>query len=134
MARLILDTSVLVDAEHQEAAALDKLLGDEDDVAIAAITAAELAVGVDLAEGERRAKRQAFVAALLEAVSVESYDLEVAQAHGALLAHIRRSGRPCGAHDLIIAASARGREVVSGDVDGFSDLPGVTVHTGGGER
>jgi predicted nucleic acid-binding protein len=28
----------------------------------------------------------------------------------ALLAHVRRTGRPCGAHDLIIAATARATE------------------------
>jgi tRNA(fMet)-specific endonuclease VapC len=105
------------------------LLGDEDDVAIAAISVAELGVGVELANGKRRRGREAFVAAVLEAISVEAYDLDVARAHSALLAHTRRAGTPRGAHDLIIAATARarGREVVSGDVDGFAGLPEVTV-------
>lgn len=98
-------------------------------MAIAAISVAELAVGVELANEERRAKRVAFVAAVLDAVSVETYDLDVAQAHGALLAHTRRSGQPRGAHDLMIAATARarGREVVTTDSGGFAELPGVTV-------
>jgi tRNA(fMet)-specific endonuclease VapC len=130
---LILDTTVLVDAERQGAAVLGELVGDEDDVAIAAISMAELLVGVELADGKRRAKREAFVAAVLEAVSVESYDLDVARAHGALLAHTRRSGRPRGAHDLIIAATARarGREVVSADQDGFAELPEVVLREAG---
>jgi tRNA(fMet)-specific endonuclease VapC len=120
---------VLIDAERGKAAKLDELVGDEDDVAIAAITVAELSVGVELANEERRARRTAFVAAVLEAVSVEPYDIDVARAHGALLAHTRRSGRPRGAHDLIIAATARtrDREVVSTDSGGFGDLPGVAV-------
>jgi tRNA(fMet)-specific endonuclease VapC len=119
----------LVDAEREGGAVLDRLVGDEDDVAIAAITVAELAVGVELADEKRRAKRAAFVAAVLGAVSVEAYDVEVAQAHGALLAHTRRSGQPRGAHDLIIAATARARdrEVVSADMGGFADLPEVSV-------
>jgi tRNA(fMet)-specific endonuclease VapC len=105
------------------------LIGDEDDVAIAAITAAELTVGVELAAGKRRQGREAFVAAVLGAVSVEAYDLDVARVHGALLAYARRSGRPRGAHDLIVAATARarGREVVTADLDGFADLPEVSV-------
>lgn len=105
------------------------MIGDEDDVAIAAISAAELIVGVELANEERRVERKAFVAAILETISVEVYDLDVARAHGALLAHARRSGRPRGAHDLIIAATARARdrEVVSADVDGFADLPEVAI-------
>lgn len=120
---------MLVDAERQGAAVLGELVGDEDDVAIAAISVAELLVGVELADGKRRVEREAFVAAVLEAISIESYDLDVARAHGALLAHTRRSGRPRGAHDLIIAATARARrrEVVSADEDGFAELPEVAV-------
>jgi tRNA(fMet)-specific endonuclease VapC len=129
LARLILDTTVLVDAEREGLAALEALVGDSDDVAIAAITAAELAVGVELADGKRRKTREAFVAAVLEAIAVEDYDLDVARAHGALLAHTQRDGRPRGAHDLIIAATARARsrEVVSADLDGFAGLPEVAL-------
>ncbi len=102
-------------------------------MAIAAVTAAELWVGVEFASGKRRAARGAFVSAVLEAVSVEAYDLDVAQAHAALLAHTRPAGQPRGAHDLIIAATARARsrEVLSGDVDGFIDLPEVALRTPG---
>lgn len=123
---MILDTTVLVDAERG-LSALDAVIGDEDDVAIAAITVAELLFGVELTEGDRRRKREAFVGAVLEAVSIEPYDVEVAEAHAALLAHARRTGRPRGPHDLIIAATARARKraVVSGDIGGFSDLPDV---------
>jgi tRNA(fMet)-specific endonuclease VapC len=111
---------------------LDEWIGDEDEVAIAAITVAELVVGVELADGRRRRKREAFVAAVLETTSVEAYDLDVARAHGTLLSHARRSGRPRGAHDLIIAATARARdrEVVSADLDAFADLPEVAVRGG----
>jgi tRNA(fMet)-specific endonuclease VapC len=125
---------VLVDAERGGAAALDELVDDEDDVAIAAVTAAELAVGIELASGKRRDRRRGFVTAILEAVSIEPYDLDVAWAHAALLAHTRRSGRPRGAHDLIIAATARARDrkVVSADVGGFGDLPGVEVKSQAG--
>jgi tRNA(fMet)-specific endonuclease VapC len=123
---------VLVDAEREGAEALERLVGDEDDVAIAAISAAELTVGVELADEKRRPAREAFVAAVLEAVSIEAYDLAVAQAHSALLVHARRSGRPRGAHDLIVAATARARkrEVVSADLDGFAGLPEVMLRGG----
>jgi tRNA(fMet)-specific endonuclease VapC len=109
--------------------ALSAAIEDADDVAIAAITAAELKVGVQMARGGRRGKRERFVSAVLEAVSVEPYDLEVAEAHAVLLAHVRRAGTPRGAHDLIIAATARarGREVVSSDRTGFAELPGVSI-------
>lgn len=128
MARLILDTSVLVDAERG-GSVLDAAVGDDDDVAIAAVTVAELRLGVRLAKGRRREKRELFVAAVLDAVSVEIYDLEVADVHADLLAHVRRAGDPRGAHDLMIAATAaaRRRTVLTLDRGGFADLPGVTV-------
>jgi tRNA(fMet)-specific endonuclease VapC len=66
---------------------------------------------------------------VLAVLPVEPYDLEVARSHAVLLAHTRRTGRPRGTHDLIIAATAaaRRREVVSDDVSGFEDLPGVAL-------
>jgi len=126
VARLILDSTVLVAAERR-GDQLASLLADDDDVAIAAVSAAELLVGVDLAGASQREERRTFVEDVLAALPVEAYDLEVARAHAALLAHVRRSGRPRGSHDLIIAATAvaRRRNVVSDDVSGFEDLPGV---------
>lgn len=130
MARLILDTTVLVAAEREPVArALDELIEAEDDVAIAAVTAAELLVGVELADRRRRPGRRRVVERLLAAVPVEDYDLDVAREHASLLAHVRRSGRPRGAHDLLIAATAaaRGRTVITADASGFESLPGVDV-------
>src|SRR5579859_4665769 len=126
MARLILDTTVLV-ASERSGRHLDGLVGDDDDVVIAAITAAELLVGVHLADDARRARRASFVEAVLTAIPVEDYDLDVARAHAELLAHVRRTGRPRGAHDMLIAATAAAthRTVVSADAQAFSDLPGV---------
>lgn len=105
------------------------MVGDEDDVAIAAVTAAELLVGVELADDRRRSARQAFVGSLLSSLPVEPYDFEAARSHAALLAHTRRSGRARGAHDLLIAATALAcrRTIVTADGAGFADLPGVSV-------
>lgn len=118
----------MVDAERG-GSSLGDAIDDSADVAVAAVTVAELKVGVRLAKGGQRAKRERFVAAILEAVSVEPYDLDVAEAHAALLAHVRQTGTPRGAHDLIIAATARARarHVVSSDQSGFLDLPEVSV-------
>jgi len=43
---------------------------------------------------------------VLETFPVEPYELDTAEAHGRLLAHVHRSGTKRGAHDLIIAATA----------------------------
>jgi tRNA(fMet)-specific endonuclease VapC len=128
VARLILDSTVLIGAERSRRS-LNRTIADEDDVAIAAVTAAELLVGVELADEEHRAARSAFVRSVLDTVPVEDYDLHVARAHAALLAHVRRTGRPRGAHDLVIAATAvaRDRAIISADSAAFADLPGVAV-------
>ena len=112
---------------------LDRLIADNDEPAIAAITAAELGVGVELATGRRKLNRQAFVEDLLEVLPVIAYDIDVARAHTTLLAAVQRAGRPRGAHDLIIAATAlaAARTVVTADRTGFDDLPGVVVRSPG---
>lgn len=124
----MLDTTVLI-AVERGTSVIDSVVQDEDDVAIAAITAAELLVGVHRAQGEHAASRRAFVESLLSGIGVEPYDLEVARAHAELLAHTRTAGRVRGTHDLIIAATARARSrtVVTADANGFEDLPRVSV-------
>jgi tRNA(fMet)-specific endonuclease VapC len=129
LARLILDTSILIEAERGEGELLETL-DDVDDVAIAALTVAELRVGVRLTKGRRqRAAHELFLASVLDAISIEPYDLEIAETHAQLMVHVRGAGTPRGAHDLIIAATAaaRGREIVTLDRRGFADLPGVAV-------
>ena len=109
------------------------MIGDEDDVAIAAVTAAELLVGVETADERHRAPRLRFVEEVLSALAIEDYDLEVARVHAGLLAHGLRAGTHRGAHDLLIAATAaaRGREVVTADPRSFLNLPGVRVREAG---
>lgn len=126
MARLIIDTTLLV-ATERDRRRLDGMVADDDDVVIAAITAAELLVGVHLADDAHRPGRAAFVEEVLHTIPTEDYDLDVARAHAELLAHTRSAGRPRGAHDLIIAATARStaRIVVSADATAFTDLPNV---------
>lgn len=125
MARLILDTSVLIAAERQDLDLRD-LLADEDDIAVAAVTVAELLLGVTLAPPARRGAREGWVNVLLALLPVEAYDAEAARAHAALLAHVRSTGMHPGAHHLMIAAVAvrSDREVLTRDRRGF-DLPGV---------
>ncbi|MGH2727863.1 MAG: PIN domain-containing protein, partial [Actinomycetota bacterium] len=106
-----------------------ELVGSRDDVAIAAITVAEMLLVVELAEGRHRRARQTWVEAVLSTFYVEDYGVDVARVHATLLGHVRRSGRPRGAHDLIVAATsiATDRMVVTLDRADFTDLPGVNV-------
>ena len=124
----MLDTSVLVAAEERRRA-LDDAIDDDDDVSIAAVTAAELWVGVELADSRRRTRRGTFVEQVLATIPVEDYDLDTARVHAGLLADARRQGRPRGAHDLLIAATAiaRGRTLVTFDRSGFEGIEGLTL-------
>ena len=134
MSLVLLDTTFLIDAERGSGD-LDAVLDDEDDVAVAAITVAELVVGVELASPGHRDQRRAFLDDLVTSLPVIPYDLTVAQEHAVLLTAVKRAGRPRGAHDLLIAATARAtqRSVVTSDANAFDDLPGVEVrsHRGG---
>ena len=126
--RLILDTNVLIAYER---GAIDRAAFDEDELAIASISVAEYRVGIELAgTPERAADRARALAAITSVIDVMDYTAATAAHHGRLLAHVRRSGTPRGAHDLIIAAHAAetGRTVVSADAKArFNDLPGVAA-------
>ena len=123
---MILDTAALIALERADPASGDAI-DDEADVAIAAVSAAELLVGVELADDAHRDRRRDFVEGVLERVQMLPFDLTVARHHAHLLAHVRRVGRPRGAHDLQIAAtaSATDRVVITTDQTAFMDLPHV---------
>ena len=137
MSLLLLDATFLIDAERRgldlggwfHTTHLEDAIEDDDDVAIAAVTLAELLVGVKLASGKRRAARQAYVNEVVGSVAIIAYDIGVAVEHSELLATVRKVGRPSGAHDLLIAATARAthRTIVRADLGAFVDLPGVAT-------
>jgi len=129
VARLILDTGVLIAGARGR---LDMAaLADTDDVALPAVAVAEYRAGTLLdAEPGRAAAQRAFVDELLQVVPIHDYDRTVAEHHAALLAHVRRMGSRGGAHDLIIAATARAtdRMVLTADERAsFGELPDVEV-------
>jgi tRNA(fMet)-specific endonuclease VapC len=128
--RLLFDTTYLVDAERA-GDELDTVIEDDDDVAISAVTIAELRVGALLAPRRRKASRSAYVEDIIATIPVLGYDLEVAEAHAELLVEVRSQGKPRGAHDLMIAATARAfdRTIISADSTAFRDLPGVEVRS-----
>jgi predicted nucleic acid-binding protein len=124
--RLILDTNVLIAYER---GTMDRSSLDDDELAIASISVAEYRVGIELADSaERAAERARALASITSAVDVLDYTQATAAYHGRLLAHVRRSGTPRGARDLIIAAHAAqtGRTILSRDARArFGNLPGV---------
>ena len=127
---LILDSGLLIDVERGRIRPAE-LHEDDEDVAIAAVSAAELLTGVVLADENHRDRRRELVENLLGTFTVVDYNVAVARVHANLLAHVHRAGTPRRAHDLIIAATAAatGRILVTGDKQArFDDLPDVTVN------
>ena len=129
MARVILDTGVLVAVVRRRVSG--DVVSGTDDVALPAIAVAEFLTGVELdPDPERRAAHRTFLDDVLRVVPVADYTAQTAVHHAALLAHTRRTGRPRGPHDLIVAATARatGRVLVTTDGKAdFGDMPELSV-------
>lgn len=126
MERVILDSGVLVAGARGK---VDVARGI--DVAVPTIVIAEYLAGVLLdLDVSRQAAQRAFLDDVLAVVPICDYDRSVAEHHAALLAVVRRDGRTRGAHDLIIAATARATERTLWTTDKrarFDELPGVTA-------
>ncbi|MCC6627917.1 MAG: PIN domain-containing protein [Chloroflexi bacterium] len=130
MAQLI-DTSVFISLERRSlpVSALVAAVADEP-IAVAAITASELLVGVLRADmPARRLRRGAFVSEVLAALPVLAFDLQVARVHAALWVELLTAGQMIGAHDMQIAATAlaHGYAVVTANRRDFDRIPGLVV-------
>jgi len=128
---LMLDASVLVAAERH-ALSLGALLRSvaTEPVGIAALTASELLHGCHrAADPGTRARRFAFVEALLDRVPVYAFGLAEARRHADLWAGIAREGSLIGAHDMIIGATAlaRGHALATLNEREFRRLPGLRL-------
>jgi tRNA(fMet)-specific endonuclease VapC len=105
---VMLDSSVLIAAERG-GIRLEPFLNSQGEapVGIAAVTASELLHGCHRATDPGvRARRFAFVDALLARVPVLPFGLAEARRHAELWAHLAREGTMIGAHDLLIGATA----------------------------
>jgi tRNA(fMet)-specific endonuclease VapC len=129
VARLTLDACALIDG-YRKRLDLDEIT-TTDNVAIPAVVVAEYLQGVVLTPDRDRAERQrTFLAETLRVAPILDYDRRVADHHSELLAHVHRIGSPRGAHDLIIAATARATDRIVLTTDArarFDELPGVEV-------
>jgi tRNA(fMet)-specific endonuclease VapC len=132
MARLI-DTSVFIEEERRRTPVpdlLDRLGGTE--IALAAITASELLVGVHRAAPEaRRIQRETYVEQVITNIPTIAFDVNIARVHARLAADMRSSGLPIGEHDLQIAATALalGYEVLTMNLRDFRRVPGLQVQS-----
>jgi tRNA(fMet)-specific endonuclease VapC len=127
---LIVDTNVFIAYEKSGAAIDLDARHPNEEVCISAIIVSELLVGVHRANTEeRRTQRAKFVEGILMHVRVLDFTTDVAKIHAAVQADLSNRGVPIGAHDLIIAATAKRYDfsVLTDNVDEFRRVPGLNV-------
>lgn len=128
---VLIDASVLIDHERRRADLSSRLQGrEEEEFFISVVTASELLHGVHRAEeASVRARRSAFVEAVLERFPLLSVELGTARAHARLWADLAAAGRVIGAHDLWLAATclAHGLTLATGNLREFERVPGLEV-------
>jgi tRNA(fMet)-specific endonuclease VapC len=114
----LLDTTVFIELERavrrlppgtamtEVSRRLEGQLGPDEEVGIAAITAAELLHGVHRATPEHRPRREAFVEAVLAAFPPLPFGLLAARSHARIWAELAATGQDVGPHDRLVAATA----------------------------
>jgi predicted nucleic acid-binding protein len=130
---LLVDTSVIVRLEHEDAD-LDEFITSlqDEEAAISAITASELLVGVLRgAPEQRRIQREAFTNYVLDRFAVLPFDLNAARIHARLWTMLATGGNMVGLNDLLIAATALAgnHAVLTDNVRDFSRVPGLKVRS-----
>jgi len=100
-----------------------------EQVEIAAITAAELWHGLERASGTHKDRRRTYIETALATFPVIPFTGLTAQIHAHLWADLESNGKMIGYHDLIVAATAieRGSDIATFNVRHFSVVKGLKV-------
>ena len=127
---LIVDTNVFI-AFEKDAKPIDLSAWESSEkVYISVVTVSELLMGVHRANTEeRRQRRSAFVETIFASIGALDFTTAVARVHAEILADLTKKGQLIGAHDLIIAATARCHDLslLTDNIQEFSRVPGLRV-------
>ena len=126
---IILDSSILIAFERRRFD-LERLLTDYSPTAIAAITAAELLIGVHRADTpERRTRREEFVESIFARLPLIPFDLVQARLYAQRHADLAGRGEVIGDRDLQIAVTALnlGYGLATLNTREFQRVPGLTL-------
>ena len=105
---LILDTSVLIEAERREFE-IDKFIEnrEEEVFGLSVISVAELLHGVHRADSTRkRLKRSACVEKVIELLPIYVFEISIARIYAELWSDLSNRRIQIGSHDLIIGSTA----------------------------
>lgn len=128
---VILDTSVLIEAERQEFE-IDKLTEnrEEEIFGLSVITVSELLHGVYRADStKRRLKRSAYVEKVIELFPIYVFEISIARIYAELWSDLSKKGLQVGAHDLIIGSTALslGFSLVTNNIRHFERIEGLKI-------
>ena len=129
----MIDASVLIEHERGRVNLERHLAGrEQEEFFLSVIAASELLHGVHrAADPNVRARRSAFVEAVLERFPLLPVDLAIARAHAQLWAGLMAEGRLIGPQDLWLAATcvAHGLTMVTANIREFAQVPGLAVES-----
>jgi predicted nucleic acid-binding protein len=127
---LMVDTNVFIRFEKSGKPLEFSAWESSENIYISVVIASELLMGALRADTEtRRQRRSAFVEAIIAAVGVLDFTIPVARVHAEIHAELAKSGRMIGAHDLIIAATARyhNLSLLTDNFQEFARVPGLRL-------
>lgn len=126
---LVVDTSVFTTSERRRKNADLSAWRHYGTPCISVVTLAELLHGVHRADTqERRSRRERFVSAIENEMAVVAFDEAVSRTYAQVWAELKAGGKALGAHDMMIAATAKhyGHALLTADGD-FERVAGVDV-------
>ena len=130
---VILDTSVLIEAERRESEIQQFAESRAEEVfGLSVISVAELLHGVHRADSiKRRLKRSAFVEKVIELFPIYNFEISIARIYAELWSDMSKRGIQIGAHDLIIGSTALslGFSVVTFNKRHFERIEGLKIET-----
>jgi predicted nucleic acid-binding protein len=127
---LMIDTSVFISFEKSGHPIDFSSWAGSEKVFISVVSVSELLIGVRRADTEERGMRRSeFVEAVVSGIGVLEFNIACARIHAELYAALSRSGQMIGAHDLMIAATARCHHLslLTDNIQEFSRVPGLHV-------
>jgi tRNA(fMet)-specific endonuclease VapC len=130
---VLIDASILIEHERGRIDLGRRVAGREDEESfLSVVTASELLHGTHRASTPAiRARRSAFVEAVLERFTILPIDLVSARAHAQLWAQLATGGILIGPHDLWLAATciAHDLTMITANLREFEIVPGLRVES-----